>query len=263
MRLAPAATGRASLAALATLLAGCAGASSSLPALQQASVDAERAWPFAIKEKVLLSLTGYPQADLLYVGGDFYGTTLSGGTYNHGTVFKITKTGKQTTLHSFGKGADGENPTAPLIDLKGTLYGTTAIGGSGKCSGSSFSGCGTVFKITTSGKESVVYSFKGGSDGQAPRGGLLDLNGALYGTTLLGGASNVGTVFKVTPAGKESVLYSFKGGNDGSGPYAGLTDVKGTLYGVTYGGGAAASGTVFKITTKGTETVIYAVLGLQ
>ncbi len=261
MRLSPAAASRVWLAAFATLLGGCAGASSTVSALPRAPDIGAQLWPSAVREKILNSLTGYPQADLLYVGGALYGTTLSGGTYSHGTVFKVTKAGKETILHSFGHGADGENPTAPLIDLKGTLYGTTAAGGSGKCSGSTYSGCGTVFKITTSGKESVVYSFKSGSDGQAPRGGMVDLNGTLYGTTILGGGSNLGTVFKMTPARKESVLYSFKGGNDGVGPYASLTDVKGKLYGVTYGGGADGFGTVFKITTTGSENVIYTFLG--
>ena len=156
------------------------------------------------------------------------------------------------------RGGDGLNPRAGLIDVKGTLYGTTEFGPGGGCG--SF-GCGTVFSITPSGKESVIYAFSGGTDGDAPTAGLINVNGILYGTTGNGGTGfcsglGCGTVFSVTPAGKETVLHTFTGA-DGALPWAGLTSVKGKLYGTTMSGGAYGFGTIFSITSSGTETVLY------
>ena len=156
-------------------------------------------------------------------------------------------------LHSFGGKGDGVLPRAGLTDLNGTLYGTTENGGNGACGSTS---CGTVFSITTSGIETVLHNFAGGTDGAAPFDDLLDVNGTLYGTTEGGGTSNAGTVFSIKPSGKEAVLYSFKGGKtDGAHPWAGLTNVNGTLYGTTVNGGATADGTVFSITLSGKEAV--------
>ncbi|MGB6518758.1 MAG: choice-of-anchor tandem repeat GloVer-containing protein [Candidatus Cybelea sp.] len=212
------------------------------------------------KETVLHNFGGrdgaQPQSKLISVNGTLYGTTLAGGTKNQGTVFTIATSGKLTVLHNFG-GGDGLNPRAGLIDVKGTLYGTTEFGGGG-CG--SF-GCGTVFSITPSGKESVIYAFSGGTDGDAPTAGLINVNGILYGTTGNGGTGfcsglGCGTVFSVTPAGKETVLHTFTGA-DGALPWAGLTSVKGKLYGTTMSGGAYGFGTIFSITSSGTETVLY------
>jgi uncharacterized repeat protein (TIGR03803 family) len=133
-----------------------------------------------------------------------------------------------------------------LIDVDGTLYGTTEGGGS--CGGK-IDGCGTVFKVTRSGKESVLHFFGSGSDGDYPFAPLVDVDGALYGTTGGGGGDNSnpeGTIFRITAAGKENVLHSFTG-SDGAVPQAGLTDVNGTLYGTTDGGGASGNGTVFSL----------------
>ena len=172
-------------------------------------------------------------------------------------------------LYSFGGSGDGVSPLASLLDVKGTLYGTTHYGGLGSCSSSGYSGCGTVFAITSSGKESVLYSFKGGSgDGEYPTAGLINVGGKLYGTTLSGGPfcskrlqPGCGTVFSVTPSGKETVLYTFKGHpGDGNGPAA-LVNVNGTLYGTTYRGGATNDGTIFSLTPSGTETVLYSFVG--
>ncbi len=170
-----------------------------------------------------------------------------------------------THLYSFKGGDDGAQPFAGLIELNGTLYGTTAYGGTG-CSGSS--GCGTVFESTTSGQETVLYRFQGGKDGANPYAGLIDVNGALYGTTAGGGTSNDGTVFKITTSGEETVLYSFKGAPDGLAPNANLTVWNGKLYGTTRAGGTGCSGssgcgTVFRITTSGEETVLYSFQGEQ
>ncbi|MGC9992520.1 MAG: choice-of-anchor tandem repeat GloVer-containing protein [Candidatus Cybelea sp.] len=221
------------------------------------------------KESVVYSFKGgakdgaFPQAGLTGVNGTLLGTTVEGGADNLGTVFTITTAGKESLLHSFTGGADGASPLAALINLKGALYGTTEVGGTGSCSGFQGAGCGTVFKVTTSGTERVLFTFPGtAANGEFPFGGLTAVKGTLYGTTVNGGTSNIGTVFKIAPSGSESVLYSFKNNSgDGNEPYAGLLDVKGALYGTTGQGGSANVGTVFKVTTSGAETVLYSFAG--
>jgi len=201
-----------------------------------------------------------PEASLIQGSdGTFYGTTDIGGTSGNGTVFTITLTGIETVLHPFaGSSSDGSRPSAGLIQGgDGNFYGTTATGGA--------SGVGTVFKITPSGTETVLYSFAGGSsDGSHPDGGLIQgSDGNFYGTTDAGGANGDGTVFKITPSGTETLLYSFTGGSsDGSNPTAGLIQgTDGNLYGTTFLGGANGHGTVFKITPSGTETVLHSFAG--
>jgi uncharacterized repeat protein (TIGR03803 family) len=196
----------------------------------------------------------YPVGSLLSVDGTLYGTTDYGGAYsgcnnNHcGTVFSITTSGVEKVLHSFGGGSDGANPVAGLIDVDGTLYGTTLNGGTNNL--------GTVFSITPSGSEKVVYSFARGTDGNRPAAGLVDAAGTLYGTTSSGGGSSCsggagcGTVYSISPSGAETVLYSFAGGSDGIQPHAALLDIAGVLYGTTtFGGGRKCGcGTIFALT---------------
>jgi len=144
-------------------------------------------------------------------------------------------------------------------DKAGNLYGTTQQGGTGACyffdgRRKIKVGCGTVFKLDTTGHETVLYSFLGGSDGQEPYFGLvLDAVGSLYGTTSGGGP---GTVFKVDAAGNETVLHRFTG-SDGANPGGPLVfDANGNLYGTTYQGGTGSNcyegylgcGVVFEIT---------------
>lgn len=205
-------------------------------------------------ETVLHSFAGgdgaFPFASLVAVNGTLYGTTWGGGTYGRGTIFSISTSGAEKVLYSFAGGSDGMSPGAGLINVSGTLYGTTEFGGRG-CMNShgGSSGCGTVFSVTTSGQEAILYRFKGGSDGYEPEVPLIDVNGTLYGTTDFGGAYGPGTVFSISTSGKERVLHSFAGGSDGAGPYAGLIDVNGTLYGTTEGGGGIHHhGTVFALT---------------
>jgi uncharacterized repeat protein (TIGR03803 family) len=205
-----------------------------------------------------------PVASLINVGGTLYGTTIFGGTSGKGTVFSITPSGAEKVLHSFSDSPDGASPVASLIDVNGTLYGTTAGGGAYHGVGSGCDGgCGTVFSITTGGTEKVLYSFGGGSGGVGPRASLIDVGGALYGTTYLGGKAcqrytdgGCGTVFSVTTSGKEKVLHRFRGYPDGGFPHASLINVGGTLYGTTYGG-TGNCGTVFSITTGGKEKVLH------
>jgi uncharacterized repeat protein (TIGR03803 family) len=205
---------------------------------------------------------------LIDVNGTLYGTTEIGGVYSTnycglgcGTVFAITPSGTEKVLHSFGNGKDGTYPLSGLVEVNGSLYGTTRGGGSGPCSRYVL-GCGTVFSITAGGKEKVLYSFVGGVDGDGPEAALLNVNGTLYGTTAFGGVNGsgcstlgCGTVFSITLSGHETVLYNFKGTPDGSEPISGLSYVKGKLYGTTSNGGRSGSGcrgrgcgTVFSIT---------------
>jgi uncharacterized repeat protein (TIGR03803 family) len=196
-----------------------------------------------------------PAAGLIDVGGTLFGTTYFGGSFANdaGAVFKITTSGTERLIHRFGNHrSDGSYPDASLLNLNGTVYGTTYAGGA--------PGNGTVYTLTTinkSAKESVLYSFMGGSDGANPRAGLLNVGGTLYGTTTNGGSSNLGTVFEIAMSGKERVLHSFASGSDGANPHAGLVDVGGALYGTTANGGSSGLGTIFKITTSGEERILH------
>lgn len=193
--------------------------------------------------------------------GNFYGTTSADGAFDS-VVFRLSPAGKETVLHGFsGSGGDGEFPLAVLVrDAAGNLYGTTSDGGiyGGVCGGF---GCGTVFKVDKTGKETALYSFTGDPDGSNPYAGLVrDAAGNLYGTTFSGRGFGYGTVFKVDKSGVETVLYTFNPSNgDGASSYGGLArDAAGNLYGTTYSGGSTSfGGTVFKLDTKGVETVLY------
>ena len=192
--------------------------------------------------------------------GNLFGTSDFGGTANAGLVFKLAADGTESTLYNFAGGTGGAYPEAGLIiDSQGNLYGTTYYGGSANCD----LGCGTVFKVTPDGTETVLYRFCETSpscnDGAGPHATVLaDRNGNLYGTTVGGGTNDSGTVFRLNPDGKERVLYSFAGGTDGQWPFAGLVaDKAGNLYGTTEYGGAQYGGAVFKIAPDGTETILY------
>jgi len=207
---------------------------------------------------------GYnPRAPLIQASnGDFYGTTASGGANGGGTVFKITSAGKLTTLYNFCSQpacADGSFPTAALIQASnGDVYGTTQYGGANDnadCPGS-YSGCGTVFKISPGGKLTTLYNFCSQSncaDGDSPTAGaglIQASNGALYGTTASGGAKGFGTAFLITSGGELTTLYSFCSQlhcTDGSGPTSVIQSTNGELYGTTGDGGASGRGTVFSL----------------
>ena len=199
-----------------------------------------------------------------------YGTTWSGGGNGCGgsgcgTVFQVTEEGVESVVYAFKGGHDGSDPVAQLIaDKKGNLYGTTELGGGSGCGGN---GCGTVFEITPSGAEKLLYAFKGGSDGAEPVGRLsFETNGSLLGTTSTGGAHGLGAVFALDTKQKEHVLYSFAGGNDGANPFAGLllSTGKGTLaFGTTASGGGSGCGgtgcgTIYEVDQNGKEKVLYA-----
>ena len=199
--------------------------------------------------------------------GNLYGTTNNGGDIHCtaryyeqgcGTVFKIDTFGHETVLHQFtGTNGDGIIPTGLVIDPQGNLYGTTTYGGT--------YGNGTVFRVDSSGNETILYSFRGAGvgDGASPVSGLTrDSQGNLYGATLDGGAGNCddltpgcGTVFKLSAAGHETVLYRFTGASGDGYPFSTLVlDSAGNVYGLD---GIEDIGTAFKIDSSGHETVLY------
>ncbi len=183
--------------------------------------------------------------------GYFYGTTEEGPRCNWpggfcGTVFKISPAGNGMVIHSFDQGGgtqDGAIPSDRLLQNRdGYFYGTTALGGT------SFLGLGgTVFKISESGDETVIYSFQD-ANGAEPAAGLIQArNGYLYGTTTIGGNNANGTVFKITTSGDETVVHFFQG-SDGASPEASLIQARdGYFYGTTATGGYNNYGVVFKI----------------
>lgn len=147
-------------------------------------------------EGVLYSFTGGNDGGTPLAGlyadkaGDFYGTTVTGGAYDDGTVFRLDRDGTETVLHSFKTGRDGSVPNSPLIaDGKGNLYGTTTRGGGNNA--------GVIFEISADGSEHVLHAFLGGSDGKRPVGALVRQSGNIYGATTRGGANNHGEVFQL------------------------------------------------------------------
>jgi uncharacterized repeat protein (TIGR03803 family) len=193
--------------------------------------------------------------------GNFYGTTFEGGILCHpvgcGTVFKITTGGVLTTLHRFNAD-DGYWPFSGLVQATdGNLYGTTNLGGI-----DGLNGQGTVFKITTGGTLTTLYSFcsqPNCSDGGDPYGALVQASdGNFYGVAVGGGANGDGTVFKITLGGTFSTLHSFAGLSDGAYPYAALVQGSdGNFYSTTFEGGTHDAGTVFKITPSGVLTTLH------
>ncbi len=173
-----------------------------------------------------------------------------------------------TSLYSFctkTNCADGDGVTAPLVQgTDGNLYGETAFGGGGvENSPCAAIGCGTIFKITTQGKLTTIYTFCLSSstctDGSGPSGGLvLATDGNFYGVTSGGGVHNFGTVFRITPAGKLTTLHNFDNTDGWVAQGSGLIQAaNGNFYGTTFYGGANSEGTVFEITASGTFTSLY------
>jgi uncharacterized repeat protein (TIGR03803 family) len=200
----------------------------------------------------------WPFAGLTPLNGQFFGVASSAGATAHGAVYTVSTSGQEKIIYNFLGGTDAEAAEAPLVAYKNLLFGTSTIGGGSGCGGN---GCGTVYRSDTSGKESVLYSFKGGNDGYRIFAPVTVLHGALYGAALQGGGtgcggSGCGLIFKLGLKGKERVLYRFGGTSDGAFPN-GLTVVNGALYGTTEGGGTRNSGTFFSITPAGTLMTLY------
>jgi uncharacterized repeat protein (TIGR03803 family) len=195
-----------------------------------------------------------PAADLIEVNGTFYGTAGDGGgNGGYGTVFSFTPGTGETILHSFANGSDGAEPQAPLLlGTDGNLYGVTPVGGANTD--------GTMFRITTSGILTTLYSFNATSGSGAAGGLIEDSSGNFYGTAETGGADE-GTVFELTSSGTLSWATSATV-TDGLGSAAGLIPGSdGNYYGTALAGGSANDGTVFMITPAGVETVVYSFAG--
>ena len=225
----------------------------------------------------------YPETALVQAAdGNFYGTTLTGGANDAGTVYQVTPAGAFTPLVSLAA-SDEDNaddqrviPSALTLGPDGNLYGTTYYGGT--------SDDGTVFQVTTAGVLTTIYNFgytttydpntgdytTTGSSSPPEGGVTLGPDGNLYGTTQFGGTGSRGTVFQVTTAGAATTVYNFSAETynqttglytnaDGGNPVAPLLlGADGNLYSVTNGGGPNGAGTIFRVTTAGALTVLYA-----
>jgi uncharacterized repeat protein (TIGR03803 family) len=185
--------------------------------------------------------------------GNLYGTTLSGGTAQLGTLFKISPGGQLSTLYNFCSQAactDGVFPYSAVVqDQSGNFWGTTK--------GSPPYGLGTVFKITPAGTLTTMHSFDGTDGSQVETGLTLGSDGNFYGVTSYSGANNGGTVFSITPAGTFTTLHDFNF-SDGNNPVSALVQATdGDFYGTTLFSGANGGGTVFKMTAAGSLTTLY------
>jgi uncharacterized repeat protein (TIGR03803 family) len=192
--------------------------------------------------------------------GNLYGTALAGGIGvpcdgGCGVVFKVDTAAHETVLYAFTGYADGAAPDAGVIqDSAGNLYGTASTGNQAND--------GVVYNLDSAGRQTVLYAFPFGTDGENPEGGVIrDSAGNLYGTTYQGGTGGAGTVFKLDAAGQETVLHNFTGLDDGGYPQSNLIlDSSGNLYG-TARAGSGHAGVVFKVDTSGNETVLYSFTG--
>ena len=191
--------------------------------------------------------------------GAFYGTTESGGTNSMGSVFKITSQGALTTVYSFciSEGCpDGDTPFAGLVlGTDGNFYGATESGGSGNG--------GVVYQLTPGGVLTTLHQFCADlqpdcPDGEALYGGLVQgSDGALYGTTYLGGTSGNGTIFSITTAGVFTTLHQFSGQDGAHSMAPMMLDSDGYFYGTTTEGGSHSLGTIFKISPAGGFSTVY------
>ncbi|HEV2468785.1 MAG TPA: choice-of-anchor tandem repeat GloVer-containing protein [Candidatus Sulfotelmatobacter sp.] len=246
--------------------------------------------------------------------GNLYGETFSGGTYNYGTIFTVTPGGKESVLHNFsqeisvsgGSGlvmdssgnlygydtaingsvfevttageyktlytfcqlsgcTDGYSPFyRPTVKSNGVIYGITEYGGDSSCSAG---GCGVVFELDTSGNETVLHAFTGGTDGASPSSNLAqDSAGNLYGTTGFGGTGKSGVMFKLDSSNNYSIFYNFCSQTncaDGADPGGYLHISSGNIFGINQGNGQQPEpyGDIFKITTSGAESVLFTAAG--
>ncbi|HEY1977529.1 MAG TPA: choice-of-anchor tandem repeat GloVer-containing protein [Candidatus Baltobacteraceae bacterium] len=212
-----------------------------------------------------------PQTNLVELNGWLYGTSTFGGggtckvLNGCGTVFKVSPSGVFRTVYHFkggGAAGDGDVPIGNLTYLNGAFYGTTVAGGS--------KWEGTVYAVSPTGAEKVLYAFRGGNDGASPRAGLIAVDGSLYGVTFSGagtactGGRGCGTVFSITTTGTEKIRQRFGNGSEGGNPYENLTNVDGVLYGTTTVGGSVhcsqrslGCGTLFAIDENGTYDVLH------
>lgn len=216
-----------------------------------------------------------------------YGTAFLGGAHNSGAVFRMDLTGNITTLYSFTGGADGYGPIGLIQGTDGLFYGGTQNGGDTSCTSGPGTGCGTIFKIDSSGNLQTLHTFAGGEDGAEIDEPLFQSpsDGYFYGTAVFGGDpscsastyTGCGTIFKIDSAGDFTPLHSFTGAADGGVPFSSLIQAgDGDFYGTATAGGdpscsVTASGenfptyigcgTVFKMDTSGNVSALYSFQG--
>jgi uncharacterized repeat protein (TIGR03803 family) len=271
---------RFSVIGAVALLTACGGSRSTS---FEAPIASEVASPASAYERVLYSFAGGndgsdPASAPVMIDGTLYGTTLYGGggscsgySPGCGIVYAIDGAGNERVLHAFQGGEDGATPNGPLVTVKGKLVGTTARGGGSECNNGPKTGCGTVFEITTSGTEHVLFRFLAKSPGVLPLSGLTSFRGALYGSTAAGGTGNChfaqsigcGVIFKMLGLHALTVIYEFKGGKDGAQPHGPLLFSEDRMYGTTSAGGGTGCrsnegcGTAFSLTTAKTKTTLH------
>jgi uncharacterized repeat protein (TIGR03803 family) len=167
-----------------------------------------------------------------------------------------------SVLHKFTGGTDGFAPNDAAVDKAGNVYGVAEYGGNDKLcrSESGGPGCGTVYKIDSTGNFAVLHTFTGSpSDGEFPLAFVRDGAGNIYGTTYMGGAYSYGALYELDASGNETILHSF-GGTKGDGTSPGgalIRDTQGNLYGGTSGGGTYGNGTLFELDASGNYTTLF------
>ena len=215
----------------------------------------------------------YPDTDLVMdAAGNLYGTTVSGGDFGGGTVFKLSPSGSgwtHTVLYDFTGQTDGGEPYGGVtLDAAGNLYGTAVVGGTGlACE----QGCGVLYQLSNSGgtwTEHVLHNFTGGADGSGPGSGVtIDAGGSIYGMTPTGGADALGVIFQVSPNGSGwsfHVIHTFTGGADGAtGSKGRLLLRSGSLFGVATAGGTNQSGVAFQLTRSGSKWNLHPIYEFQ
>jgi uncharacterized repeat protein (TIGR03803 family) len=223
------------------------------------------------QEQVLYRFQGgtdgaFPVAAVTMDGtGNLYGTT-GGGNGNDSTLFKLAPDGTETVLHTF---TYQDVNSTPVLDAAGNLYGASHYGGDVNC-GYNGNGCGFIYKLDSSGKYSVIYTFKNVRDGVTPYFNIvMDAKGTLYGTAAFGGdvrcdaPTGCGAIFKLEPNGTYTVLHRFTGKKDGWGPGAITLDAAGNIYGTTVEGADLSCypplgcGVIYKIDTTGKFSVLF------
>jgi len=186
--------------------------------------------------------------------GNLYGTTEFGGASGQGVIFKIDTLGNESVLYNFKGnafhgGAKGSQPLSGVMRKAGDLYGTTYDGGA--------SDYGAVYRLSASGRITVLHSFVY-TDGHSPSAGVVrDSAGNLYGAAP-GGANDAGVLYKIDTSGNFTVLHAFTGGADGGGASAVILDSAGHLYGTASFGGGSGHGLVYEFDSSDNNlTVLY------
>src|SRR5262245_21761846 len=189
--------------------------------------------------------------------GNMFSTAPDTWTGGAGTVFKITRSGAVTTLHSFS-GLDGSESISGLtLSTGGFYWGTTAQGGR--------YGQGSVFRMTAGGALTTIHDFTGGADGGLPGAPPIEgIDGNFYGTTGAGGKTGSnGTVYRISSSGAFQTLHSFGATGQGTPNAALVQGSDGFLYGTTFNGGKNGAGTIFRISVSGQFKAIVSFGGLS